>query len=60
MLTRSYPVDERGRWRRSVEDFVEDIVIVCAACGAEPQGRVHVHDEYCAFVPEPDRPTSPA
>jgi hypothetical protein len=51
MLTRSYPVDAAGRWRRCFDDFVEDVVIVCVACGAEPEGRFEAHGEECALVP---------
>jgi hypothetical protein len=51
MLTRSYSVDEAGHWRRRLDEFVEDVVIVCAACGAEPEGRIEAHGEECVFVP---------
>jgi hypothetical protein len=51
MLTRSYPVDESGHWRRCIDEFAEDVVIVCAACGAEPEGKFEGQGEECAFVP---------
>ena len=52
MLTRSYRVDETGHWRRRIDEFVEDVVIVCSACGAEPNGRCDAHGEEFAFVPD--------
>jgi hypothetical protein len=58
MLTRSYPVDETGHWRRCIDDFVEDVVIVCAACGIEPEGRFEAHGEDCALVQAQDPSTS--
>ncbi len=38
MLTKTYPLDEAGGWQRRFADFVEDVVVVCAECGAEPSG----------------------
>ncbi len=51
MLTRKYEVDERGRWQRRLDEFVEDVVVVCAGCGEEPEGRYEAHDGTFAFVP---------
>jgi hypothetical protein len=52
MLTKSYPLDEKGRWRRRMGDFVEDVVIVCAACGVESEGSVDAQGEEFVFTPE--------
>jgi hypothetical protein len=52
MLTKSYPVDEGGHWRRRIDEFVEDVVVVCAACGAEPEGRLEQRGDEFVFVPE--------
>jgi hypothetical protein len=51
MLTKSYPIDETGHWRRCLGEFVEDVVIVCTACGAEPDGRLEARGEEFAFMP---------
>jgi hypothetical protein len=50
MLTRTYQVDEEGRWLRSLADFAEDVVVVCSGCGEEPDGRVESADNVFAFV----------
>jgi len=51
MLTKSYPVDACGRWQRRIGDFVEDVVVVCSACGTEPEGCVEAHGEAFSFTP---------
>jgi hypothetical protein len=51
MLTKTYEVSEDGRWQRRLGDFVEDVVVVCAACGEEPQGRFEADDGEFAFIP---------
>lgn len=51
MLTKTYQIDERGRWRRRLDDFIEDVVVVCAGCGAEPEGRFDAGDGEFVFVP---------
>ena len=33
MLTRTYEVDRAGRWERKIDEFVEDVVVVCKSCG---------------------------
>ncbi len=51
MLMKTYAIDEDGRWRRQLDDFVEDVVLVCPVCGSEPAG--HFEGDGCtfAFVP---------
>lgn len=51
MLTKTYPLDASGRWQRRFDDFVEDVVVVCAACGAEPEGAFAGDGASFAFVP---------
>jgi hypothetical protein len=51
MLTKSYDVNESGRWHRQLGDFVEDVVVVCADCGAEPEGTFDATDGEFAFIP---------
>lgn len=51
MLTRTYELDDQGRWRRRLADFVEDVVVVCSGCGEEPDGRFESDDNMFAFVP---------
>ena len=51
MLTKTYQIDERGRWRRRLDDFVEDVVVVCAGCGVEPEGQFDAGDGEFVFVP---------
>ena len=51
MLTRTYDVGEDGRWRRQLDEFLEDVVVVCATCGNEPDGRFEADASGFAFVP---------
>jgi hypothetical protein len=51
MLTKTYLLDAAGRWQRSIDDFVEDVVVVCAACGAEPEGTFGGDGTSFSFVP---------
>jgi hypothetical protein len=51
MLTKTYPLDPDGAWQRHFADFVEDVVVVCAACGAEPEGSFAGDGTTFAFVP---------
>jgi hypothetical protein len=51
MLTRTYDVGEDGRWRRKLDDFTEDVVVVCLGCGQEPEGRYEADDGAFAFLP---------
>jgi hypothetical protein len=51
MLTKTYEVDAAGRWRRILDDFAEDVVVVCAACGVEPEGSFDAGDGEFIFVP---------
>jgi len=55
MLTKSYEVGPDGRWRRRLDDFVEDLVVACAECGVEPGGRFEADDGSFAFTPDPRR-----
>jgi hypothetical protein len=57
MLTKSYELDARGRWDRRLDDFVEDLVLVCAACGAEPEGDLAAQEGRFEFSPNA-RPAS--
>ena len=52
MLTKTYPLDASGRWERRFDDFVEDVVVVCADCGAEPDGDFADDGTSFAFVPD--------
>ena len=52
MLTKTYPLDGSGRWQRRFGDFVEDVVVVCADCGAEPAGDFAGDGTTFAFVPD--------
>jgi hypothetical protein len=52
MLTGTYEVDEHGRWQRRLDEFVEDVVVVCTICGEEPVGRFDADAGMFAFVPE--------
>lgn len=51
MLTRTYDIGEDGHWRRELDDFLEDVVVVCATCGKEPNGRFEADESGFAFVP---------
>ncbi len=51
MLTKTYHIDEDGRWRRQLDDFAEDVVVVCATCGDEPRGRFEADNGTFTFVP---------
>ena len=51
MLTRTYTLDARGRWRRQLHEFSEDVVVVCTRCGAEPDGTFDACDGEFAFIP---------
>ena len=51
MLTRTYEVDLAGRWERRIDEFVEDVVVVCKSCGHEPDGRFEADDGGFSFVP---------
>jgi hypothetical protein len=51
MLTRTYEVDGAGHWERRIDEFVEDVVVVCKACGQEPEGRFEADDRGFTFVP---------
>lgn len=53
MLTKTYRIDDRGQWHRRLDDFIEDVVVVCAACGDEPMGRFEANDGTFTFVPAP-------
>ena len=53
MLTKSYLVDATGRWARRIGDFVEDVVVLCAACETEIEGGIQTDGEACAFTPRP-------
>ena len=55
MLTKTYRVDEGGQWRRRLDDFIEDVVVVCAACGDEPNGCFETDGGTFTFVPESTR-----
>ena len=55
MLTKTYRVDEAGHWRRRLDDFIEDVVVVCAACGDEPRGQFQACAGTFTFVPESAR-----
>lgn len=50
MLTKSYEIDEAGRWNRSLADFVEDVVIVCRQCGRQQEGRIDEIGSSFVFV----------
>ena len=50
MLTKSYELDGLGRWTRRIADFVEDIVVVCAQCGGEREGRFEASVDEFAFI----------
>ncbi len=52
MLTKTYPLDASGRWERRFDDFVEDVVVVCANCGTEPDGGFAGDGTLFAFVPD--------
>ena len=51
MLTKTYKIDERGRWLRRLDDFIEDVVVVCVDCGVEPEGKFAVRDGEFTFSP---------
>ena len=51
MLMKTYTVDEDGRWRRQLDDFIEDVVVVCPMCGNEPAGHFEADGGTFAFVP---------
>jgi hypothetical protein len=51
MLTRTYELDRSGAWRRRLDDFVEDVVVVCAGCGRVPAGRFDARAGRFRFVP---------
>lgn len=51
MLMKTYAVDEDGRWRRQLDDFIEDVVVVCPMCGNEPAGHFEADGGTFAFVP---------
>ena len=51
MLTWTYEIDARGRWRRRLEDLVEDVVAVCRDCGHEAAGRFEVAGEVFTLLP---------
>ena len=53
MLTKSYRVDDRGHWERRIADFVEDVVVVCAECGTDLEGRIESAGDAFAFRPLP-------
>jgi hypothetical protein len=52
MLTKTYELDAAGGWQRRFADFVEDVVVVCASCGAEPEGTFGGDGTSFAFVPD--------
>jgi hypothetical protein len=49
MMTRTYPLDARGHWKRDVAEFVEDVAVACRACGAPQDGRIVEHGGGFAF-----------
>ena len=51
MLTKTYPLDSAGCWQRRFADFIEDLVLVCIECGAEPEGTFDGDGTSFAFVP---------
>jgi hypothetical protein len=51
MLTKTYSIDEHGRWTRAIDEFEEDIVLACARCGAAQEGGVTSDGETFSFVP---------
>lgn len=50
MLTRTYPIDGDGLWQRTLADFVEDVVVVCATCGEQQDGRIDEDGGRFAFL----------
>ena len=50
MLTRTYPIHADGQWERALSEFVEDVVVVCATCGEQQDGRVDEDGGRFAFV----------
>jgi len=51
MLTRTYDIGEGGRWHRQLDDFTEDVAVVCLGCRQEPEGRFEVEDGAFVFLP---------
>ena len=57
MLTRMYEVGADGHWTRSLDEFDEDIVVVCSRCNDQPAGELDARDEGFRFVPAVESPT---
>ncbi|HXK34842.1 MAG TPA: hypothetical protein VNM91_12610 [Dehalococcoidia bacterium] len=52
MLTHMYELDERGSWRRHLDEFWEDVIVVCSRCNRPASGTFEVRDGEFRFLPE--------
>ena len=60
MLTKTYRLDAAGAWQRRFDDFVEDVVVVCAGRGIEPEGSFQGDGTSFMFVPAASDPDTAA
>lgn len=51
MLTRMYAVSADGRWQRRLDEFDEDVVVVCSRCNDQPAGELGADEEAFWFEP---------